>query len=394
MRPESRELIEKLVSFNTISQHSNLALITYVQDYLQQHGVESQLIYNEQQNKANLLACIGPEVAGGVVLSGHTDVVPVKGQDWESDPFVLTERAGRLYGRGTADMKSFLALALAAVPALVQAPLEHPVLLAFSYDEEIGCLGAPALIETLKKLYPQPRAVIIGEPTSMEPVVAHKSITTLRTTIRGHEAHSSQVQRGVSAVTLAARLIGFIDEMMRENQQQAQTDSPFEPPYTTLHTGMIKGGTATNIIAGNCTFHWDIRCLPGDSAEPYLERLNTYAEQLLAPLRTIAPQISVQTEITAQVPAFDNPQGQAYELLAHLIPGFKPQVVPFVTEAGQFQTAGFDAIVCGPGVIDQAHQPNEYISIEQVQAAEIFFDRLLQFLCAPHQSLASGEASS
>lgn len=394
MRPESRELIEKLVSFNTISQHSNLALIAYIQDYLHQHGVDSQLVYDDQESKANLLACIGPEVAGGVVLSGHTDVVPVKGQDWDSDPFVLTERAGRLYGRGTADMKSFLALALAAVPALVQAPLKHPVFLAFSYDEEIGCLGAPRLIEAFKKLYPHPRAIIVGEPTSMEPVVAHKSITTLRTTVRGHEAHSSQVQRGVSAVTLAARLISFIDGMMLENRARAQAGSPFEPPYTTLHTGMIKGGTATNIISGTCTFHWDIRCLPGDHAEPYLERLNVHAEQLLAPLRAIAPDISIHTEITAQVPAFDNPQGQAYELLAHLIPGFEPQFVPFVTEAGQFQAAGFDAILCGPGAIDQAHQPNEYISIEQVQAAEVFFDRLIQFLCVPHQPLASAAASN
>lgn len=386
MRPESRALIEKLIAFNTISQYSNLALIEFVQGYLHQHGVDSQLIYDDQEGKANLLACIGPEVAGGVVLSGHTDVVPVEGQAWDSDPFAVVEKDQRLYGRGTADMKSFLALALAAVPALVKAPLKHPVFLAFSYDEEIGCLGAPRLIQSFKTQFPQPRAVIIGEPTSMQPVIAHKSMTTLRTTITGHEAHSSQVQRGVSAVTIAARLISFIDEMMQENRTQANADSPFIPPYTTLHTGMINGGTAINIISKSCSFYWDIRCLPDEHYQPYLTRLEAYAEQLLAPLRAISPDIGIHTEIISEVPAFNNPSGQARALLAHLIPGFEPQVVPYVSEAGQFQEAGFDVILCGPGNIDQAHQPNEYISIEQIEAAEVFFDRLIQFLCAPNQS--------
>lgn len=385
MRPQSLELIEKLVSFDTTSAHSNLELIHYIQEYLQGHGVTSQLIYNETHSKANLLACIGPEVAGGIVLSGHTDVVPVTGQAWDSPPFELHRRQDKLYGRGTADMKSFLALALAAVPALARAPLKLPVLLAFSYDEEIGCLGAPHLIDALKQQFPRPRAVIVGEPTAMQPVVAHKSIATLRTTIRGHEAHSSQVHRGVSAVTLAARLIAFIEDMMLENRQQAASESPFEPPYTTLHTGLIEGGTAINIMAPSCTFCWDIRCLPGEDYRSYLQRFETYAEQLLAPLRAIAPDIAVHTEVMASVPAFDNPDGSARALLSHLVPGFEPRAVPYVSEAGQFQAAGFDVVLCGPGHIDQAHQPNEYISIEQVQAAEVFFDRLLQFACAPSQ---------
>ena len=389
MRPESRQLIEQLIAFDSVSRHSNLPLIEFIQNYLQEHGVESQLIYNDEGTKANLLACIGPRVAGGVVLSGHSDVVPVEGQPWATDPFQLTEREGRLYGRGTADMKSFIALALAAVPAMQQAPLQRPVLLAFSYDEEVGCLGAPRLIEQLKKEYPQPLAVIVGEPTSMQTVMAHKSITTLRTTVTGHEAHSSQVQRGVSAVTLAARLITFIDEMMRENQAAADKDSPFVPPYTTLHTGVVQGGTAVNIISRHCYFDWDIRCLPGDQAQRYIQRLNDYAEQLLTPLRALAADISIETQIIADVPAFDNPHGAARALLSHLNPEFKPQVVPYVSEAGQFQQAGFDTILCGPGSIDQAHQPNEFITIDQVRRAEVFFDRLIQFLCAPNQLVAT-----
>ena len=385
MRPESRQLIEQLISFDSVSRHSNLPLLEFIQEYLDEHGVDSQLIYNDDRSKANLLACIGPKVAGGVVLSGHSDVVPVDGQDWSTEPFTLTEKDGRLYGRGTADMKSFIALALAAVPALRQAPIKRPVYLAFSYDEEIGCLGAPRLIEQLKADYPQPLAVIVGEPTSMQAVVAHKSITTLRTHITGHEAHSSQVQRGVSAVTLAARLISFIDDMMQENQAAADSESPFIPPYTTLHTGVIQGGTAVNIISRHCQFDWDIRCLPGDDWQAYLQRFNDYAEQLLAPLREIAPDIGIATEIIAEVPAFDNPSGGARALLSHLNPAFKPQVVPFVSEAGQFQQAGFDTILCGPGSIDQAHQPDEYITIEQIREAEVFFDRLIHFLCAPSQ---------
>jgi len=385
MRPESRHLIEKLVAFDSVSHRSNLPLIEFIQNYLADYDIDSQLIYNETQDKANLLARIGPKVEGGVVLSGHTDVVPVQGQDWDSDPFVLTEKEGRLYARGTADMKSFVALALAMVPALSQAPLKRPLFLALSYDEEVGCLGAPSLIKALQdqEQYPQPLAVIVGEPTSMQAVVAHKSITTLRTQITGHEAHSSQVQRGVSAVTLAARLISFIDDMMRENQEAASADSPFVPPYTTLHTGVVHGGTAVNIISGQCYFDWDIRCLPTDNWRHYYERFKEYAQSLLTPLQKIAPEAAIHTQIMAEVPAFDNPDGQAWALLSHLNPAFEPQVVPYVSEAGQFEAAGFDVILCGPGAIDQAHQPNEYIDIEQVQEAEVFFDRLLHFLCAP-----------
>lgn len=383
MRPESQEQLERLIGFETVSSQSNLELIHYIRDYLQQHGIDSELIPNQQGDKASLLACIGPRVAGGVVLSGHTDVVPTAGQPWSTDPFVLTEKDGRWYGRGTADMKSFIALALAAVPAWAKAPLQRPVYLALSYDEEIGCLGAPDLIAALKAGYPAPQAVIVGEPTLMEPVVAHKSITTLRTHIRGQEAHSSQTQRGVSAISLAAQLIQFIDELRAEQAAQADPDSPFTPPHTTLQAGYIQGGAAVNIIAGHCHFEWDIRCLPGEDWRHYLQRFEAQAESLLAPLRERAADISIQTEVVAEVPAFNQPDGQAYQLLGQLCPGFKPQAVPYVSEAGQFQAAGFDVILCGPGAIDQAHQPDEYISQAQIEAAEVFFDRLLHYLCAP-----------
>lgn len=386
MRPESHQQLERLIAFNTVSNRSNLELIHYIQDYLKQHGIDSQLIRNSQGDKANLLACIGPAVAGGIVLSGHTDVVPTTGQSWSTDPFVLTEKEGRWYGRGTADMKSFIALALAAVPAWAKAPLQRPIYLAFSYDEEIGCLGAPDLITVLKEQYPTPQAVIVGEPTSMQPVIAHKSITTLKTTVRGFEAHSSQTQRGVSAISLAAQLIQYIDAMRQHNAAHADTTSPFTPPYTTLQTGRIEGGNAVNIIAGQCQFEWDIRCLPDENWQTYLQRFETEAKRLLTPLLEQAPDIHINTEIMAEVPAFHNPQGQAFHLLAQLCPDFRPQSVPFVSEAGQYQAAGFDVVLCGPGAIDQAHQPNEYISQAQLKAAEVFFDRLLHYLCAPTDS--------
>lgn len=387
MRAETYQLLKKLISFNTVSKHSNLPLIEFIQNYLHQHNVESHLLFNHTQDKANIVARIGPETPGGVVISGHTDVVPAQPNHWQSPPFELTPKQNLLYGRGTADMKSFLALALAAVPALKQAPLRQPLYLAFSYDEEIGCLGAPQLIDYLKNNFPKPMAVIVGEPTLMQPVVAHKSIVTLKTEVTGLEAHSSQTQNGISAITLAAQLIQFIHHLLQENKNKAQANSLFVPPYDTLQAGTIQGGSAVNIIAKHCAFEWDIRCLPGQNWHHYLEKFNAFAKKQLAPLKQKAgekaQEIQVNTQVLAEVPAFNNPKGQARVLLSYLNPGFQPQAAPFVSEAGQYQAAGFDVIVCGPGAIDQAHQPNEYITVEQIQAGETFFDRLLQFLCAP-----------
>ncbi|MCQ9618040.1 M20/M25/M40 family metallo-hydrolase [Paenalcaligenes niemegkensis] len=241
MSPASLSLLEKLIAFDTVSRHTNLALIEFVRNYLTDLGLMPTLIYNEDRSKANLHVLIGPPVDGGVVLSGHTDVVPVDGQPWDTAPFSLSRNNNKLYGRGTCDMKGFLAVALAKVPAMLSAPLKRPIHLAFSYDEEIGCFGAPHLIKHLLEHEPKPHAIIVGEPTSMQAVIAHKGIAAIKTTVIGHEAHSSQVQRGASAVTIAARLVSFIDDLMQENQRQADPDSPFVPPYTTLHTGVIQG---------------------------------------------------------------------------------------------------------------------------------------------------------
>ncbi|OWT63469.1 acetylornithine deacetylase [Candidimonas nitroreducens] len=382
MKPQSLEMITTLVGFDTVSRNSNLGLIHYVRDYLAGHGVQSQLIANREGTKANLFATVGPQVEGGIVLSGHTDVVPVDGQPWDTDPFEVVQKDGRLYGRGTADMKSFSAVALAMVPDMLARNIRRPVHFALSYDEEIGCVGAPALIERLSIAAAKPSAVIVGEPTGMRPIVAHKGIAALRTTVIGHEAHSSQVQDGVSAVTIAARLIAFIDDMMARNKAEADPASPFVPPYTTLHVGTVEGGTALNIIARQCSFIWDVRALPGDDWHRYLERFQAYADTLLRDMRAVAPESSISTEIFADAPPMQDQGGAAQEIACRLSGCPCNGVVPYATEAGQYQEKGFSTVLCGPGSIDHAHKPNEYIEISQVQACEAFMEKLIDQLAA------------
>lgn len=376
MTPESLEMITRLVGFDTVSRNSNLPLIHYVRDYLAEHGVRSHLVHSPDGEKANLFATVGPDVEGGVVLSGHTDVVPVDGQPWDSDPFKIVEKNGRLYGRGTCDMKAFSAIGLAMVPHLLKKGLKRPIHFALSYDEEIGCFGAPSMIERLVTDIPRPLGVIVGEPTSMQPVVAHKGIAALRTTVIGHEAHSSQMQRGVSAVMTAARLVTFINDMMDQNIVDTDPACRFEPAYTTLHVGTIQGGTALNIISRECSFVWDIRTLPGDDWNAYFERFQRYADSLLPAMRAIAPQASISTEILASAPPLQDQGGAAQELVFDLLGHRETHVAPYAAEAGQFQEQGFPVVLCGPGSIDQAHQPNEYIDISQITACEQFLDRL------------------
>jgi acetylornithine deacetylase len=373
------DMIAKLVGFATVSRDSNLELIDYVSDYLAELGVESRLVPNADNSKANLFATIGPMVAGGVVLSGHTDVVPVDGQPWDSDPFSLTELDGRLYGRGTADMKSFYAVALALVPEMLERGLARPIHLALSYDEEIGCLGAPAMIERIAAELPTPRAVVVGEPTDMRIVTSHKSITGLETVVIGHEAHSSQTHRGVSAVMTAARLITFLEDMAKENAAGPPSQTPFEPPYSSIHVGTVHGGTATNIISRECRFGWDMRCVPEDDPEKFLERFERYCrDEVLPGMQAIAAEASIVTSLRCSVPALrPEPDGEA-EALVRLLTGYNAsEAVAYGAEAGQFQLAGFSTVLCGPGSIDQAHQPNEYIEISQVHACVDFMRRLI-----------------
>lgn len=380
MKAQSFEMIQRLIAFDTVSRNSNLQLIHYVRDYLAGLGVQSTLVESPDGNKANLFATVGPQVEDGVVLSGHTDVVPVDGQPWDTDPFTVVEKDGRLYGRGTCDMKAFSAVALAMVPDMLAAGLKRPIHFALSYDEEVGCFGAPAMIDRLVTDIAKPSAVIVGEPTSMRPIVAHKGIAALRTTVTGHEAHSSQVHRGVSAVMTAARLITFIDDMMGQNKASADPTCRFEPPYTTLHVGVVNGGTALNIISRQCSFTWDIRTLPGDNWRDYYERFQNYANSLLPAMQAIAPNAAIHTEILADAPPLQDQGGQAQELVFSLCGHNHTDVVPYAAEAGQFQERGFSVVLCGPGSIDQAHQPNEYIDIDQVSACETFLQELIQRL--------------
>lgn len=380
MKRQSLDMITALVGFDTVSRNSNLPLIHYVKDYLSQQGVQSHLVLSPDGEKANLVATIGPNVPGGIVLSGHTDVVPVDGQSWDTDPFQVVQKSGRLYGRGSCDMKAFTAIALAMAPDMLKAKLKRPIHLALSYDEEVGCVGAPALIEHLSGHVAKPEGVIVGEPTSMRPIVAHKGITVLRTAITGHEAHSSQVQRGVSAVTIGAKLITFIDAMMTENKTAADPECRFTPAYTTLHVGVVNGGTAVNIISRQCSFTWDIRTLPGDSWRRYLDRFQAYADSLLPAMRAIAPDAAISTELVAQAPPLQDQGGAAQDLVYRALGHSHGDVVPYAAEAGQYQERGFSVVLCGPGSIDQAHQPNEYIEVSQVQACEAFFETLIKQL--------------
>lgn len=373
-----REMLERLVAFPTVSSRSNLDLIHFVEDYLHAHGIISTKVMSDCGEKANLYATIGPSAEGGVILSGHTDVVPIDDQDWQTDPFTLTEKEGLLFGRGTCDMKAFSAIALALVPDM--SALKRPIHLALSYDEEVGCLGAPRLIDTLRATLPPVHAVIVGEPTSMRVVTGHKSIMHFDTRITGLEAHSSQQHRGVPAVMIAGRLIHWLGEKQRENAERADPSSEFEPPYSTLHCGMIKGGTALNITAKHCDFVTDIRTLPHEDPNTYFNDYVVFVRDIVEPsMQAISPEAHIDIEVHASVPGFESPADSDAVQLAKLLSGQNgTEVAPYAAESGQFQQAGFSVAMCGPGSIDQAHQPNEYISIEQLDQGTEFIRRLIQ----------------
>jgi acetylornithine deacetylase len=375
------EMIRRLVAFDTVSANANLALIDLIADHLAGHGIAYRCTYDDAGRKANLYASLGPARPGGVVLSGHTDVVPVEGQPWDSDPFTVAERDGRLYGRGTADMKSFIALVLAMVPAFKARPLAVPIHFAFSYDEEVGCLGVGRLIDDVLANLPRPRMVIVGEPTSMRVVNAQKGCVVFRTRVTGRNAHSSQPHRGANAVVAAARLIGFLADLAEEKQRQAPADSPFEPPYTTVHVGVVSGGSAVNIIPEACSFVWEIRGLPAEDHQPIVDRFRDFAESRILPaLRAVAPAAGVETETLAAVPGLAvEDDAPAERLVAALTGANDRAAICFGTEAGLFQQAGLSAVVCGPGSIDQAHQANEFITLDQVEAGAAFLRKLAEW---------------
>lgn len=378
------DILAKLVSFPTIPAASNLDLIHWVRDYLAALNVSSQLIHSPDGTKANLFATIGPNVPGGVVLSGHTDVVPVEGQDWTSDPFTLTRRGDKFYGRGSCDMKGFDAAALALVPDMLKAGLKRPIHLALSYDEEIGCLGAPLMVDEMVRAGLKPSAVIVGEPSRMKVVSAHKSGLRYWVTVTGKSVHSSRIDTGVSAVMVAARLITWHDDRLRANAAKADANNPFEPPYTTLHCGVVEGGSAPNITADHCKFTAEIRALPTEEAEDILAAFRRYVEEDIVPeMKRIAPQSGVAIEVWSSVKGLRPEENGAAEQLARRLTGDNgSHVVAYGTEGGIFQAGGFSTVICGPGDIAQAHQVDEYIEESEMVAATRFLQGIVAELSA------------
>lgn len=378
-----RDILEKLVGFPTVSRDSNLPLVDWVEEYLNGYGVTCHRVYDATGRKAALYANVGPEVEGGVILSGHTDVVPVDGQAWDTDPFQVTEKDGRLYGRGTCDMKSFDALALAAVPMALEAGVKRPIQIALSYDEEVGCVGAPPMIDHLKGVLPKASAAIIGEPTMMKAVTGHKGGTGFNLHVRGFEVHSSLMHTGVNAIMESAKLINWANRMNDEIRAKAPTPlaATFEPPFTTIHTGTIRGGTAHNITALDCHFGLDFRVVPGEDIEDWVDAFLSEVAHVEAGMKAIHPSCSITYERYFGIPGLQPETEGAAERLVRSITGDNAShMVSYGTEAGQFQERDFSAVVCGPGNIEQAHQPNEYIDIAQLEAGEAFMRDLVAHL--------------
>ncbi|QZP29015.1 acetylornithine deacetylase [Pseudomonas mosselii] len=378
----SRALLERLVEFATVSRDSNLELIAFIRDYLAGLGVASELFHNEEGTKANLFATIGPDDRGGVVLSGHTDVVPVEGQAWSVEPFRLTEREGRLYGRGTADMKGFIASVLATVPALLAQPLKLPVHLAFSYDEEVGCLGVRSMLAALAQRPHKPRLCLIGEPTELKPVLGHKGKLAMRCQVHGAACHSAYAPYGVNAIEYAARLIGKLGEIGDDLARPEYHDERFDPPFSTVQTGVIKGGRALNIVPAECEFDFEVRALPGFEAQVVADRLQAYAEtQLLPRMRAVSGASDIRLRPLSAYPGLATPADSEAARLVALISGSSDfGTVAFGTEGGLFDQAGIPTVVCGPGSMEQGHKPDEFVSLEQLQGCDAMLRRLVEHL--------------
>jgi len=374
------DLIRKLVGFDTTSRNSNLALIHFVQDYLTGLGIESRLIFDDDANKANLFATVGPADRPGIVLSGHTDVVPVDGQEWSTDPFTVVEKDGRLYGRGTCDMKSFVAAALAFVPELQRRQLKAPVHLSFSYDEEVGCVGVRRLLAELDRLKLRPLACIVGEPTSMKVIRAHKGKISYRCHVHGSECHSSLAPRGVNAVEYAAELITFITGLEHRFAAEGPFDRDFDVPHTTAHTGVIHGGTALNIVPKDCWFDFEFRFLPGEDPHALVDQIRRHAEtQLLPRMHKVQANTGFSWTELSGFPGLSTDIDADIVQLAKSAAGDNAGTgkVAFGTEAGLFHAAGIPTIVCGPGDIEQAHKPDEFVALEQIALCETFLRRLV-----------------
>jgi len=383
----SLDLIRTLVAFDTTSRDSNLALIEWVRHYLEGHGVASTLTFDDDRRKANLFATLtardGNATHGGIVLSGHTDVVPVDGQPWDTDPFAVTVKGDRLYGRGVTDMKSFSAVGLAFVPEFLRRGLAKPVHFALSYDEEVGCIGVRRLIADIVARGVAPAGCIVGEPTGMRLVVAHKGKKAWRCRVRGHEAHSSLTPSGVNAVQIGCEIVAFIARRAREFRDAGGRDDAYDVPYTTVHVGVIRGGTAVNIVPRDCTFDFEIRHLPFDDPDAFFADVRRYVESFLPEMRAVAPDTFIEFDPLSTLPGFDTHDGSAITALAHACNGTADAgKVSFGTEASLFHGADIPTVICGPGHIAQAHQPNEWVAVEQVAQCEAFMRRLVDRVAA------------
>lgn len=378
---DTRTWLSTLVGIDTTSRNSNLALIETARDWLKGQGVQSWLAHNEAGNKANLFATLPAAdgaVQGGVVLSGHTDVVPVDGQDWDTDPFVLTEKDSRLYGRGTADMKSFIAASLAMVPEFMAMPRKKPIHLAFSYDEEVGCVGAPVMLAELQGRGIKADGCVVGEPTSMQVVVAHKGVNLFNCRVHGKAAHSSLTPQGCNAIEYAARLICHIRDIADAIKAQGPYDEFFDVPFSTMTTNQIKGGIAVNTIPALCEFNYEFRNLPGIPADQIQSRVERYVrEELLPRMQAEYAEARIDIQTGASAPGLDATEEEAITQLARaLTADRRVRKVAYGTEAGLFQSVGIPAVVCGPGDIQQAHKPNEFIELSQLAGCERFLRRL------------------
>ncbi|SHE48063.1 acetylornithine deacetylase [Loktanella atrilutea] len=379
-----RALLERLVAFPTVSRDSNHALIDFVQDYLEGIGADCVRVPSPDGTKAALYAHIGPRVDGGVVLSGHTDVVPVDGQDWTTDPFTVVEKDGRLYGRGCCDMKGFDALALWAMAHAAEAGIKRPLQIALSYDEEVGCVGAPVMIDHMVS-HGMPRAdtVLVGEPSMMQVVTGHKGGIGFKVHVRGFEVHSSKITEGVSAVMQAARLINWAYEVNQEQVARTPSDlaAVFDPPFTSVHTGVIAGGTAHNITAKDCHFDLSFRVVPGEDVNDWADRFLAKVREVEAEMQAVHPDTYIDAQAYFGLPGLKpEDQGRAEELARMLTGDNGSHVVSYGTEAGQFQERGYSAAVVGPGDIAQAHQPDEFIEIAQFEAGQDFMRKLVEHL--------------
>lgn len=376
--PQVLEILERLIAFPTVSRDSNLELIHWIRDYLGAYGVVSRLTFDSTGKKANLFATLGAGSAPGLILSGHTDVVPVDGQAWDSDPFICVHRDSALYGRGTADMKGFIAVALALVPTFLHGHHAFPIHLAFSYDEEVGCLGVRSLIRDLQETGLRAAGCIVGEPTGMLPLIGHKGAYRFRCSVHGREAHSSYTPMGVNAVEYAARIIVYIRQLAEEQARSEPKDLTYIVPYSTLQTGTVHGGLAANIVPKRCDFEFDVRTMPATPYEPFYKKITDYAATLLPEMQRVDPTAYIEFECLAATPGLSIGEQEKLVRLAQRITGANSvSAASYATEAGLFHEAGFKTIICGPGDIAQAHRPNEFVSYEQLARCEEFLKALV-----------------